>query len=36
MGGRLEVESREDEGSRFTIFLPAAEEHSAQAERMTA
>ena len=25
MGGRLEVESRENEGTRFTVFLPGAE-----------
>jgi putative PEP-CTERM system histidine kinase len=36
MGGRLEVESREGGGSRFTIFLPAAEDSSAQTERMRA
>ena len=26
MGGRLEVESGEGEGTRFTLYLPAAEE----------
>ena len=25
MGGRIEVASREGEGSRFTVFLPLAE-----------
>jgi putative PEP-CTERM system histidine kinase len=37
MDGRLEVESREGEGSRFTIFLPRAESVSAPSfERMRA
>jgi putative PEP-CTERM system histidine kinase len=43
MGGRLEVESHEGRGTRFTIFLPAAEESQApfapterQNERMRA
>ncbi|MGE5721100.1 MAG: ATP-binding protein, partial [Sphingomonadales bacterium] len=36
MGGRLEVESREQQGTRFTIFLPSAEEASAQNERKSA
>jgi putative PEP-CTERM system histidine kinase len=39
MGGRLEVESHEGQGTRFTIFLPAAEQPraaSAQTERMRA
>jgi signal transduction histidine kinase len=33
MGGRLEVESRENEGSRFAIFLPLAD---APEERLSA
>ena len=36
MGGRLEVESREGEGSRFTIFLSAAEADSIELERVSA
>ena len=37
MGGRIEVESREGEGSRFTIPLPAGEPDSAsEQKRMTA
>lgn len=35
MGGRLEVESRPDEGTRFTLYLPAVEE-AAEPERMRA
>jgi putative PEP-CTERM system histidine kinase len=33
MGGRLEVESREGEGTRFTLFLPLAETNGFTAEQ---
>jgi putative PEP-CTERM system histidine kinase len=36
MGGRLAVDSREGEGTRFTIFLPAAGADVADDERMSA
>ncbi|MDP8994300.1 MAG: PEP-CTERM system histidine kinase PrsK [Pseudomonadota bacterium] len=37
MGGRIEVESREGEGTRFTVFLPLGEHRLApQLERMRA
>src|SRR6201999_2331004 len=37
MGGRLDVESGEGEGTRFTLYLPAAEERAAfPYERMRA
>jgi putative PEP-CTERM system histidine kinase len=36
MGGRLEVESREGEGSRFTLLLPLGADRPAASERMCA
>jgi putative PEP-CTERM system histidine kinase len=36
MGGRLAVDSREGEGTRFTIFLPPADAPAADNERMSA
>ncbi|HMG46837.1 MAG TPA: XrtA/PEP-CTERM system histidine kinase PrsK [Allosphingosinicella sp.] len=36
MGGRLDVESGEGEGTKFTLYLPAAEERPFHYERMRA